>query len=63
MSVVPEGEQLRKAIKWIGEKRLEAPGEPLFKVIEEACVKFDLPPKDEDFLTRYFTEEGRTGSG
>ena len=58
MSVQPEGEQLRKAISWIGQRRLEDPGTVLFKLIEEACVKFDLPPKDSDFLMRYFTEQG-----
>lgn len=58
MSLIPEGEQLRKAVKWISDKRIDNPGASLFRLIEEACLKFDLPPKDEEFLMRYFTETG-----
>lgn len=55
MSILPEGEQLRKAIKWISDERAEHPGAPLFTLIEKACLKFDLSPKDGDFLMRHFT--------
>jgi len=58
MSIVPEGEQLRKAVKWVSDERTEHPGAPLFALIEKACLKFDLTPKDEEFLTRYLTENG-----
>ena len=57
MSILPEGEQLRKAVKWVSDERTENPGAPLFVLIEKACLKFDLNPKDEEFLTRYLTEE------
>ncbi|MDA8083768.1 MAG: hypothetical protein M0024_08960 [Nitrospiraceae bacterium] len=63
MSVQPEGEQLRKAIRWIGEMRLENPGAVLFALIEEACLKYDLPPKDSDFLMRYFAEQAGGKNG
>ena len=56
MSILPEGEQLRKALKWVSDERTEHPGEALFTVIEKACLKFDLTPKDEEFLMRYLTE-------
>lgn len=58
MSILPQGEQLRRATKWISDKRLEHPEAKLFKLVEEACVEFDLPPKDEDFLIRFFAEKG-----
>jgi hypothetical protein len=58
MSVLPEGEQLRRAVKWISDERTEHPGAPLFTLIEKACLKFDLTPKDEEFLTHYLTEHG-----
>ncbi|HYA31868.1 MAG TPA: hypothetical protein VED67_03850 [Thermodesulfovibrionales bacterium] len=58
MSIVVEGEQLRKAIKWISDERLEHPETKLFKLIGEACLNFDLPPKDEEFLMRFFTKAG-----
>ncbi len=58
MSILPEGEQLRRAMKWISDKRVDNPGASLFKLIEEASLKFDLPPKDAEFLVRFFTEKG-----
>jgi len=56
MSILPEGEQLRKAVKWISDKRLDNPETILFKLIEEACLKFDLTPKDAEFLMHFLTE-------
>ena len=58
MDILPEGEQLRRAIKWISDQRIDDPGASLFKLIEEACVKFDLPPKDEEFLMHSLVEKG-----
>jgi hypothetical protein len=58
MSILPEGEQLRRAIKWISDMRLEDPGASLIKLMEEACLKFDLPPKDAEFLMHFFSQEG-----
>jgi len=58
MSILPEGEQLRKAIKWISDERVDNPGAALFTLIEKACLKFDLPPKDGEFLMHFFTDEG-----
>jgi len=57
MSIHAEGEHLRKAIKWISDERLENPDAKLFKLIEEASLEFDLPPKDEEFLMHFFIEE------
>ena len=58
MSILPEGEQLRKAVKWISDERLDNPQASLLKLIEHACVKFDLPPKDEEFLIHSLTGPG-----
>jgi len=58
VSIIPEGEQLRRAIKWISDERSDNPGTDLSGLIGNACLKFDLPPKDAEFLMRFFTEEG-----
>lgn len=58
MSVLPEGEQLRRAVKWISEAHMENPGTSLSKLIGDACLKFDLPPKDAECLMRFLTEKG-----
>lgn len=49
--VLPEGEDLRKAVRWLGER-----GEHTLKAIEAACRQFDLSPADESFLLRYFLQ-------
>jgi len=53
----PQGEDMRKAIKWISELREENPGENLNTLIGKASVQFGLSPKDSEFLIRFFTEE------
>jgi hypothetical protein len=54
MSVMPEGESLRNAIRFISEMRTEAPDKSIAKLIQEAGIKFDLTPKDADFLTDFY---------
>lgn len=58
MSILPEGEQLRRAIKWISDERTENPGAGLSKLVGDACLKFDLPPKDAETLMRFLSEKG-----
>jgi len=52
MSIMPEGEEIRKAVKWISEQRQDDPRQNLPKLIEVACLKFDLSPIEADFLER-----------
>ncbi len=59
MSIQPEGEDLRKATKWISDKIRYEPNVSLAKAIEEACVKFDLSPKDAEFMMRFFSEKAK----
>ena len=51
-SFLPEGENLRRAIQWISDQPQHSA-----KVLEEACVKFDLTPLEEEFLLRHFLKE------
>jgi hypothetical protein len=57
MGIQPEGEDLRKAVKWISEERKYNPGTTIKALIEDASVKFNLSPKEEDFLLRTLFEE------
>lgn len=57
MGILPEGEQLRRAVRWISEMREETQDASLPKLINEACVKFDLSPADTEFLSRFFADE------
>ncbi|MBI5664658.1 MAG: hypothetical protein HZC49_06185 [Nitrospirae bacterium] len=59
MTILPEGEQLRRAVKWISDARMENTGTGLSKLIADACLKFDLPPKDAETLMRMLTDKGQ----
>jgi hypothetical protein len=49
-TVQPQGEDLRKAVKWISEERKYNPGQKLLDLIEKACLKFDLSPMGAEYL-------------
>ena len=55
MSLQPQGEQIRKAVKWISTVRTETPGRSLAELVEKAGAKFDLSPAEETYLLRFFT--------
>ncbi len=57
MSIQPEGEDLRKAVRWISEQRQYGSGKNFTQLAEEACIKFDLSPKDAAFLAKIIQEE------
>lgn len=46
--LIPEGEALRRAFQWIAE------GDCTLKRVEQASLRFDLTPRDEEFLLRQF---------
>ena len=50
MSIQPDGEDLRKAVKWISETLKYEPGKSRAETIQEACLKFDLTPMDAEYL-------------
>ena len=55
-TVIPEGENVQKAIKWVSANLEENDNQSLQKLIEKAVFKFDLSPKDTEFLTKFFRE-------
>ena len=56
-TVMPKGDALRQAVKWISELRREKEPPSDRKLIEEACLKFNLTPKDADYLGRFLRGE------
>ncbi len=58
MTIQPEGEILRKAVKWVSEERTYNPQLSLNQLIESAGLKFDLSPKDAEFLARFVRGKG-----
>lgn len=51
-TVQPQGENLRRAVKWISEERKYGPDRKPVELIEEACLKFNLTPVDAEYLAR-----------
>ena len=51
-TIQPEGEDLRKAVKWISEEHREKPDSNYRSIIEEACLKFNLSPKGAEYLLK-----------
>ncbi len=56
-TIQPQGEDIRKAVKWISEERQAGTAMSNSKLVEEAAVKFNLSPKDVEFLTKFVREE------
>jgi len=56
MSIQPKGEDLRRAVKWVSDEREYNSEKDVKTIVQEACMKFDLSPKDADFLLRHLLE-------
>ena len=52
--LLPEGEKMRKAIRWISETIQEYPGKSRKVVLQDAEIRFDLSPKECAFLNANF---------
>lgn len=48
-SLIPEGEALRRAFQWLAEQ-----GHCTLATVEQASLRFDLAPCDEEFLLQQF---------
>jgi hypothetical protein len=56
-TVQPQGDALKKAIQWISEQRKEDPSKSPSVLADEAGFRFDLSPKDSEFLLRFVKED------
>ena len=54
MTVIPENEQLRRAIKWISEQLREDESLSKMTLINQATIRFDLNPKQSTFLFNFY---------
>ncbi len=52
--LLPEGDRLRKAVKWLSEMVKEHPEKSRKEIILDAEVRFDLTPKECEFLQKKF---------
>ena len=59
-TIMPQGENVRKAVKWISEERQGSSAKTLSRLVEAAAVKFNLSPAESEYLARFFSEQ-KTG--
>ena len=52
-TVMPQSELLKQAVSWISE-RMREPRAVLARLVDEAGMRFNLSPKDQDFLRDFF---------
>ena len=59
-TIMPEGEAIQKTVKWIPDNLQNDPNKSVQKLINEAVMRFDLSPKDAEFLTDFY-RKGKSG--
>jgi hypothetical protein len=52
--LLPDGDDLRRAVKWVSGNLLENPDQPVQPLVQEAIFKFDLSPLDAEFLIGFY---------
>ncbi len=51
-----KGEKIRKAVKWISSMCKEDNHKKITTLIQEASNRFNLSPKDENFLKSFYAD-------
>ncbi len=51
---LPEGEDLRRAVRWVSDHLQDNPEHDVKPLVQQAIFKFDLTPKDADWLIGFF---------
>lgn len=49
-TIQPDGEQIRKAVKWISEEKQDRPGRTRHELLEAAGLRFNLSPLEMEFV-------------
>jgi hypothetical protein len=57
--LLPEGEELRRAVKWVSDNLLENPDQSVQQLVHQAIFKYDLSPRDADFLINFHRKRSK----
>jgi uncharacterized protein (DUF2344 family) len=57
MTIISDDEKLKRAVKWISDKLNENENLSKKTIINEACLRFNLDPKQSMFLFNFYKEE------
>ncbi|MDD2541191.1 MAG: hypothetical protein PHH28_09135 [Desulfuromonadaceae bacterium] len=53
--LLPDGEEIRRAVKWISSHLSENPDQRVQSLVQEAIFKFDLSPLEAEFLIGFYS--------
>ena len=53
-AILPDGEHVRRAVRWISDSRREQVQSSALQLVGEAAKRFDLSPLEEEWLLRTF---------
>ena len=56
-TIMPEGERVRQAVKFISAERVEDEKKSIRKLIQKASHRFNLSPKEEQDLVSFYREK------
>ena len=56
-TIQPDGEMIRKAVKWISEERQTDQTKNHQQLIEAAALRFNLSPMEVEYLNNFFKTE------
>ena len=56
-TIQPDGEMIRKAVKWISEERQTDQPKKHQQMIEEAAIRFNLSPMEVEYLSNFLRED------
>jgi len=61
MTIQPEGERSRTAVRWIAARLRDEPGLSPLALAHEAIARFDLTPLEGERLLAFYREAGAAG--
>ncbi len=57
MSIQPKGDPIRNAVRWISDERQHGEVSNLNRLVEQAALKFNLNPKEVEYLSKFVKGE------
>lgn len=54
--ILPKGESLKRAVQWISSQLNMESNQDMIKLLNEATLRFDLTPKEAEFLFQMYTK-------
>lgn len=60
--LLPEGEDLHRAIKWISDNLQGDGAQPIGPLVQQAIFRFNLSPRDSEFLIDFYRKAKEASS-